>query len=266
MEYKISEIANILGVSSEMIRYYEKCGIIKPKRTGNNYRVYSPMDLFAILDAMRLSRIGINIKEIQKTTTQEEFNRYLAEYYRQYAKEIESSIKYQSLLKTRIEELKDRTEMIPENEGNYWIKRVPEQILYPAMISRNDDYEKIRLSPEDLQNILSQDNYIFFDIILEFGEDKDQWFFSIQRKYADALHLAVREEGIHKESHYVICSAVDMGNIGDYRTGIFVSAREIARKKGYQLSTSPKGILLIRYSDSGDFRRFLEYQIPIEKL
>ena len=32
-KYRIGEIAELFNVSKEMIRYYERCGIIKPLRT-----------------------------------------------------------------------------------------------------------------------------------------------------------------------------------------------------------------------------------------
>lgn len=32
MEYKIGEVSKILNISKEMIRYYEKQGILKPSR------------------------------------------------------------------------------------------------------------------------------------------------------------------------------------------------------------------------------------------
>lgn len=49
MEYKIGEVSKILNISKEMIRYYEKQGILKPSRKeDNNYRTYSVMDVFFI--------------------------------------------------------------------------------------------------------------------------------------------------------------------------------------------------------------------------
>ena len=42
MEYKIGEVSKILNISKEMIRYYEKQGILKPSRKeDNNYRTFS---------------------------------------------------------------------------------------------------------------------------------------------------------------------------------------------------------------------------------
>lgn len=51
MEYKISDITKMFNISKEMVRYYEKCGAITPKRTeDNNYRVYTTADFFTIWD------------------------------------------------------------------------------------------------------------------------------------------------------------------------------------------------------------------------
>ena len=54
MEYKIGEVSKILNISKEMIRYYEKQGILKPSRKeDNNYRTYSVMDVFLLMEIIR---------------------------------------------------------------------------------------------------------------------------------------------------------------------------------------------------------------------
>ena len=40
MEYKIGEVSKILNISKEMIRYYEKQGILKPSRKEDNNLSY----------------------------------------------------------------------------------------------------------------------------------------------------------------------------------------------------------------------------------
>lgn len=40
-EYSIRELSELLGISREMVRYYEKCGVISLSRNNeNNYRIY----------------------------------------------------------------------------------------------------------------------------------------------------------------------------------------------------------------------------------
>ena len=47
----VGEVAEVLGLTSENIRYYVKEGLIKPARnTENNYRQYSSNDVLLISD------------------------------------------------------------------------------------------------------------------------------------------------------------------------------------------------------------------------
>ncbi|MBQ4266335.1 MAG: MerR family DNA-binding transcriptional regulator, partial [Clostridia bacterium] len=45
MHYTISEMSKLLGVTTHMLRYYEKIGIIRPVvNPENGYRYYSVVD------------------------------------------------------------------------------------------------------------------------------------------------------------------------------------------------------------------------------
>ena len=47
MKYTIGEVANFLHLSRDMIRYYEKRGVIVSERNeSNNYRTYDNMAVF----------------------------------------------------------------------------------------------------------------------------------------------------------------------------------------------------------------------------
>ncbi len=63
MNYQIGDLAKMMNLSTQMIRYYEKCGVITPERTDGNYRVFSTMDFFALAEAIGLSRFNIPIKD-----------------------------------------------------------------------------------------------------------------------------------------------------------------------------------------------------------
>ncbi len=64
MKYKIGEVSKILNISDQMIRYYEKCGVIKPDRSEGNYRYYTDMDIFLLFEAMKYKEWNINIADI----------------------------------------------------------------------------------------------------------------------------------------------------------------------------------------------------------
>ena len=64
--YVISVAAEMLGIQTYTLRYYEKVGIIKPARSRGNIRLYSDMDL-ALLQRVRtlMEDLGINLAGVE---------------------------------------------------------------------------------------------------------------------------------------------------------------------------------------------------------
>ena len=60
---KISDAAKLLGISTDTIRYYEKEGVITPKRTSkNNYRDLDNRDIISLLICIYNRKIGYSMK------------------------------------------------------------------------------------------------------------------------------------------------------------------------------------------------------------
>ncbi|HWQ50314.1 MAG TPA: MerR family transcriptional regulator, partial [Terriglobales bacterium] len=49
VKYRIGELAGLVGCSSDLIRYYERIGLLNPVYGHNGYRVYDDNDLFTLL-------------------------------------------------------------------------------------------------------------------------------------------------------------------------------------------------------------------------
>ncbi len=63
--YTRKEIAGILSIGGEALRYYEKCGVIpEPSRSESNYRLYSDDDLLRLKFIKRLKELGFSLREI----------------------------------------------------------------------------------------------------------------------------------------------------------------------------------------------------------
>ncbi len=60
----IKQASKETGVSTDMIRFYEKKGIIHPQRQENNYRDYSNEELRTIILAKQYSMMGIDLRTI----------------------------------------------------------------------------------------------------------------------------------------------------------------------------------------------------------
>jgi DNA-binding transcriptional MerR regulator len=67
-EYSISEFAQKIGISVHTLRYYEKEGLIEPKRNEQNYRIYQEADLDWAEFVIKLKDTGISLKKIKEYT------------------------------------------------------------------------------------------------------------------------------------------------------------------------------------------------------
>ena len=66
MEYTSGQFANLMEMSLDTLRYYEKEELILPSRKENNHRIYTDGDVNWMQFIKRLKETGMPIKEIRK--------------------------------------------------------------------------------------------------------------------------------------------------------------------------------------------------------
>ena len=60
--YVISIAARLVGMHQQSLRYYERAGLVEPKRTAGGIRMYSNLDINRIRTAQRLiDELGVNL-------------------------------------------------------------------------------------------------------------------------------------------------------------------------------------------------------------
>lgn len=64
--YVISIAARLVGMHQQTLRYYERAGLVEPKRTAGNIRMYSKSDIQKIRQAQRLiDELGVNLAGVE---------------------------------------------------------------------------------------------------------------------------------------------------------------------------------------------------------
>ena len=64
--YVISIAARMIGVPTHTLRYYEKVGIIEPRRSRGNIRLYSDRDIAVLRQARTLmDDLGVNLAGVE---------------------------------------------------------------------------------------------------------------------------------------------------------------------------------------------------------
>jgi DNA-binding transcriptional MerR regulator len=63
--YQVQQFAQLAGVTVRALHHYDRMGLIRPRRTGAGYRLYSDRDLERLEQVVALKFIGISLKEIR---------------------------------------------------------------------------------------------------------------------------------------------------------------------------------------------------------
>lgn len=132
--YNVHELAELSGVSSRTLHYYDEIGLLTPLRTENNYRTYGFREVERLQQILLYRRLGMQLKEIKRLLDDESFDveqallqhlENLQAQQRQTNQLIETINKTLSHMKgERLMEDKERFEgfkqqLIAENEEKY---------------------------------------------------------------------------------------------------------------------------------------------------
>ena len=64
--YTIHEISKLYNIGKDSLRYYEKLGILCPKRADNGYRVYTTHDIYRLNVIKDMRSLGFSMSQIQE--------------------------------------------------------------------------------------------------------------------------------------------------------------------------------------------------------
>ena len=64
--YKISEISKLYGIGADSLRYYERAGIITPKRGENGYRLYGLKDIYKLSVLRDLMALDFSVAQAKE--------------------------------------------------------------------------------------------------------------------------------------------------------------------------------------------------------
>ncbi|MFD1472170.1 MerR family transcriptional regulator [Companilactobacillus mishanensis] len=65
-QYRIGDFAEMTGLTSPTLRYYEKEGLVKPHRSENGLRYYTDQDVDWIKFLLHLKGTGMSIEQLKK--------------------------------------------------------------------------------------------------------------------------------------------------------------------------------------------------------
>lgn len=135
MEYTISALAKLSGVSSRTLRYYDQIKLLQPQRTNSaGYRIYGRQEVDRLQQILYFKSFGLSLETIRGILDepQESIQTVLLQHYQQLLQEraaldsllttLAQTIDYYEGEKTMTDQEKFRyfkEQKIRENEANY---------------------------------------------------------------------------------------------------------------------------------------------------
>lgn len=79
MEYTVQKLANLAGISSRTLRYYDSIGLLKPSRvTASGYRIYGEAEVDALQQILFYRELGMELSQISTILQTPSFDRLAA--------------------------------------------------------------------------------------------------------------------------------------------------------------------------------------------
>lgn len=165
---KTHDVEQLLGITKQVLIYYEKEGLIKPTRNKNNYREYNQNDIELLQLILTLRSMGISIDDIKLILSGDLSIRYCLknkqEYFQQEKKKIE----------------------IIENEIADYFKRTKVTIVNPKKGIEDNGYIRLYYLDDQIkfdQNIIAVKDIKSINISLCCSKGEDGRYYGIYNLY-----------------------------------------------------------------------------------
>jgi DNA-binding transcriptional MerR regulator len=269
MRYKIGDVARILGISADLLRYYEKKGVVTPyKDVHNDYRYYDSWDINFLMDCLWFKNFGFSIEQIAdmvripSTSDLEDIFLYKED-------ELRSTIARCQLQLRRSEEYRAQLEAIPSHLG------VCELADSPALVRFINRVGNEYPTGEGLDQFARQwlrampFNHRYFEIsqaALQGGDEMDfRWGFSLEPYYVEQLDFPVEPPFESIPSTRSIHTFFQSRGKNNFTARHLDYALDWAREQNLVITGPAQGMLVASVLEDDELGGYFECWIPVEE-
>lgn len=128
-EYTIGEAAELLNVSRDALRFYEKKNLVTPVKKENGYRYYSEEDISMLLDILFLRKLQCSIQDIQKIYEKNSAD-FLHQFLKKRVLEEEEQIRKHQLMLRQLTVSCHNCEKVLQGKEQYSLRPIPKTYLF----------------------------------------------------------------------------------------------------------------------------------------
>ena len=269
MKYKIGDVARILGVSTDILRYYERKGVVKPEKDeSNDYRYYDSWHINFLMDCLWFKNFGFSIEQIADMVHIPSADS-ICGLLEGKEEEIRAQIRRGELLLRRSAEHRKQLETIDRLLYKCEIADSPEYIRFIDRIGKK--YMTDSLTNETAKKWLEvmPFNHRYFempgDSAMPGREDEYRWGYSLSSEYAKELGFEAKSPMIHCPSRKCIHTVFkNAGGKEGFSPSLLQYSLDYAQEKGIPVFGPIHGVLLCSVEEEGVLTGYFEAWIPIE--
>lgn len=266
MRYKIGDVAKILGISPDLLRYYEKKGVVKPvKDQANDYRYYEPWDINFLIDCLWYKSFGFSIEQVARIVSKSS-DADIISMMEQKDAEIEASIRHQELLLRRAKQHLTEVRRAKDLLGKCDLVWSPEIVRY--LNRHNFIYDNSKalqtLSHQWLQYMpLTHRCFEIGREDLEHKTDNYAWGFSLSMDYVKELDVPVSDPVVHLPSEPSIHSVFTSSGKDAFSPRHLKFMMDYAQENGLTVAGNARGNLVCSVLVDGKLTGYFEVWLPI---
>ena len=205
----VKKLADLLGLSPEVIRHYTHMGILKPVvNSGNNYKYYDEQDLLYLANIRVNRSLGLSLpqaQDFQSGSVQDQRN-LLAERSQQLSAEIEKLQKLQKRL-TEVETFLAQAEMCTMEGVVKDVRRDPIHSVYTYGLKKPHT---------DQLAIVQQWSKLFPFVHFSVKIPKEEYInrtFRLRKELVDRMEVICNEKNISLNKLTVLCIEYALDNL-----------------------------------------------------
>ena len=266
--YRIGDVAKILGISPDLLRYYEKKGVVRPvKDKTNDYRYYEAWDINFLVDCLWFKNFGFGIDQISHMVT-DCSRESLRETMQDKQAELREMIRRQQLLLRRAEQYCDGLERAARDLGRCDLIMSPETVRY--LNRYNFLYDKSadlqQLSQEWLQYMpfIHRCFEIERDVLLSGGSEY-AWGFALDMDYVREFGVKIEPPVVQLPSQLCLHSVFKSAGKDQFAPRHMAYMVSYAEKNGLAITGSAHGNLLCSALEDGALTGYFEVWLPVEQ-
>ena len=266
MRYKIGDVAKILGISPELLRYYQRKGVVSPTTDeSNNYRYYDAWDINFLIDCLWFKNYGFGIEQTAKLVSASSYDDVMAAMHAR-RDEIVNELRRGQMLLDRAEQYFAAMERTRTMLGRCDLVYSPE--VYRYFNRRNNSYERI----DELQDLsLHWLQYMpfvnrCFEIkqeTLEHSTDDYAWGYSIDMELVKKLGVPLEPPVEHLPSAPSVHAVFTSSGKSKFSPRQMGFVLDYIRQNDLSITGDARGNLVCSVMEDGKLTGYFEVWLPV---